>query len=124
MKTVTLKFSAITFLMAVLTLGFSSCPGGGQGNAEFTDGRLAEFRVNGNCSMCKNRIEAAAASVKGVSSAEWNSRTKMVEIAMVQGTDLHEVHMAIAKAGHDTDLHRAADEAYNNLHTCCKYERE
>jgi periplasmic mercuric ion binding protein len=43
---------------------------------------------------------------------------------MDQGTDLHEVHMAIAKAGHDTEMHRATDEAYDNLHACCKYERE
>ena len=137
MKTKTLKISAITFMMALVTLGFSSCSGG-QGNqdrgshqthdqshdAGVSDIQQAEFQVNGNCSMCKQRIEEAATSVSGVNSAEWDVQSKMVEIAMDQGTDLHEVHVAIAKAGHDTEMHKATDEAYDNLHACCKYERE
>ncbi len=138
MKTKTLRISAITFMMALVTLGFSSCSGGGQGNqdrgshqthdqshdVEVSDAQLAEFSVNGNCGMCNQRIETAATSVGGVTSAEWDGNTKMIEIAMDPGTDLHEVHMAIAKAGHDTEMHRATDEAYDNLHACCKYERE
>jgi periplasmic mercuric ion binding protein len=138
MKTKTLRISVIAMFAAILTLGISSCSGGGQGNQDrgsqqthgrshdmdVSDARLAEFRVNGNCSMCKQRIEEAATSVGGVNSAEWNVQTKMVEITLEQGTDLHEVHMAIAKAGHDTEMHKATDEAYDNLHACCKYERE
>jgi hypothetical protein len=31
--------------------------------------------------------------------------------------------MAIANAGHDTEMHKATDEAYNKLPGCCKYER-
>ena len=31
--------------------------------------------------------------------------------------------MAIAKAGHDTDMHKAKDEVYNELPSCCKYDR-
>ena len=138
MKTKTLRISVIATFAAILTLGVSSCSGGGQGNqdrgshqthdqshdVEVSDARLAEFQVNGNCSMCKQRIEAAATSVSGVTSAEWDVNAKMIEIAMDQGTDLHEVHTAIAKAGHDTEMHRATNEAYNNLHACCKYERD
>jgi periplasmic mercuric ion binding protein len=138
MKTKTLRISAIAIFAAILTLGISSCSGGGQGNqdrgshqthdqshdVEVGDVQLAEFSVNGNCSMCKQRIEEAATSVSGVTSAEWDVNAKTIEIAMDQGTDLHEVHMAIAKAGHDTEMHRATDEAYDNLHACCKYERE
>ena len=39
-------------------------------------------------------------------------------------TDVHKVHMAIANAGHDTEMHKAKDEAYNNLPACCKYDRK
>lgn len=146
MKTKTLRISAIAMFAAILTLGFSSCSGGGQGSndqgshnthdqgshnthdqshdVDVSDVQMAEFHVNGNCPMCKERIEAAAKSVDGVNSAEWDSQTKMVEISVDSETDLHEVHMAIAEAGHDTEMHRATDEAYDNLHTCCKYERE
>ena len=138
MKRKTLRISAIAMFAAILTLGISSCSGGGQGNqdrgshqahdqshdVEVSDVHMAELQVNGNCAMCKQRIEAAAKSVGGVNSAEWDSQTKMVEISVDSGTDLHEVHMAIAEAGHDTELHRATDKAYDNLHTCCKYERD
>jgi periplasmic mercuric ion binding protein len=138
MKTKTLRISVIAMFAAILTLGISSCSGGGQQNqdrgshqthgqshdVEVGDVQLAKFSVNGNCSMCKRRIEEAATSVSGVTSAEWDVNAKTIEIAMGQGTNLHEVHMAIAKAGHDTEMHRATDEAYVKLHTCCKYERD
>jgi hypothetical protein len=38
-------------------------------------------------------------------------------------TDVHKVHMAIAKVGHDTEMHKAKDEVYNELPGCCKYDR-
>ena len=48
----------------------------------------------------------------------------MIEISFDESkTDIHKVHMAIAKAGHDTDMHRASDETYNALPGCCHYER-
>lgn len=83
-----------------------------------------KFKVAGNCSMCETRIENAAKSVDGVSSADWDQETKMIEVSFdPEKTDIHQVHMAIAKAGHDTEMHRASDEAYDQLPGCCKYER-
>ncbi len=91
----------------------------------FAQEKTEKFKVNGNCGMCKNRIEAAAKSVDGVASASWDSKTKVAEIAYDQSeANLHEVHKAVAKAGHDTDMHRSSDEAYAKLHGCCKYDRE
>lgn len=138
MKRKSLRISVIAMFAAILALGISSCSGGGQGNhdhgshqthgqshdVELGDGQMAEFKVNGNCGMCKQRIEAAATSVGGVNSAEWNGQDQKIKIALNEGTSVHEVHMAIAKAGHDTQMHRATDEAYGQLHTCCTYERE
>jgi hypothetical protein len=37
---------------------------------------------------------------------------------------LEQIHKAIAAVGYDTELFKATDESYNNLHFCCKYERE
>jgi hypothetical protein len=34
-----------------------------------------------------------------------------------------DVKKAVAKVGHDTDEVKATDEEYDNLHGCCKYER-
>ena len=83
-----------------------------------------EFEVAGNCGMCKTRIEKAAKSVDGVSAAEWDKESKMIKVSFDSGkTDVHKVHMAIAKVGHDTRMHKASDEVYDKLPGCCKYER-
>ena len=83
------------------------------------------FKVAGNCGMCETRIEKAAKSVDGVLSADWDKETKMIDVKINSDkVDIHKVHMAIAKAGHDTKMHKASDEVYNNLPGCCKYERE
>lgn len=86
--------------------------------------KAEKFKVAGNCGMCKARIEKATKSVSGVTEADWNRETKMIEVAFnAAGTDIHKVHEAIAKAGHDTELVRADDKAYASLPGCCKYER-
>lgn len=87
--------------------------------------KTEKFKVYGNCGMCKNRIEKAANSVDGVSSADWNKDTKMIEVSFDASIiNVHKVHMAIAEAGHDTDMHKAKDETYNALPGCCQYDRE
>jgi len=86
--------------------------------------KTENFKVYGNCSMCEKRIEKAAMEVTGVTVADWDKKTKMMAVTFDQGkTDVHKVHMAIAKAGHDTDKHKAKDEDYAKLADCCKYER-
>ena len=83
-----------------------------------------KFKVSGNCSMCEKRIEKAAMSVEGVSAADWNKETKLIEVSFDKSkTDVHKIHAAIAKAGHDTEMHKADDKAYNALPGCCKYDR-
>ena len=82
------------------------------------------FKVAGNCGMCETRIEKAATSVDGVLSADWDKETKMIDVKFDSDkVDTHKVHMAIAKVGHDTKMHKASDEVYDNLPGCCKYDR-
>jgi len=86
--------------------------------------KTESFKVYGNCEMCKTRIEKAAKSVEGVSVADWNAETKMIALTFDDSkTDVNKVQQAIAKVGHDTDMHKATDEAYNKIADCCKYER-
>jgi len=86
--------------------------------------KTESFKVYGNCEMCKARIEKAAKSVDGVSVADWNVETKMLALTFDDSkTDVHKVQEAIAKVGHDTDMHKSTDEAYNKVAGCCKYER-
>ena len=82
------------------------------------------FKVYGNCGMCENRIEKAAKSVDGVTSADWDKDTKMILLTFDDAkTSTDKVQMAIAKVGHDTGKHTAKDEVYNELPGCCKYDR-
>lgn len=82
------------------------------------------FKVAGNCGMCETRIEKAAKSVDGVLSADWDKESKMIAIKFDSDkANIHKVHMAIAKAGHDTKMHKASGEVYDKLPGCCKYVR-
>jgi len=109
MKTKILSLAAL-FLMGTATV--------------FAGNKTEKIKVYGNCGSCEKRIEKAALSVDGVSVADWNKETKMMEVTLDDSkTDVHKVGMAIAKAGHDTDMHRATDEAYDALPGCCHYDR-
>jgi len=84
----------------------------------------AEFRVEGLCEMCKERIETAVKTVPGVMSADWNMETKQLLISYDKShTDIDAVKKAIADAGHDNDKYRSSDETYNSLPECCLYRK-
>lgn len=83
-----------------------------------------KFKVGGKCGMCETRIEKAAMTVSGVSAAEWDKETQMIEVTFDEAkTSILKVHEAIAEVGHDTELVKADDETYASLPSCCDYER-
>ena len=80
------------------------------------------FDVSGNCEMCRDRIEAAAKSVKGVVSASWDINSKKIKVEYNGSTtSLDAIQKAIADAGHDNVKYRAPDEVYKKLPDCCLY---
>lgn len=84
-----------------------------------------DVEVNGNCEMCKKRIEKAAFSVKGVKSAEYHLDDHILHLIInEEKCSVTDVKKAVAKVGHDTDDVKATDEDYANLHGCCQYERK
>ena len=84
-----------------------------------------DIEVNGNCEMCKKRIEKAAFLVKGVKSAEYHIDDKTLHLIINEGKcSILDVKKAVAKVGHDTDEVKATTEAYENLHSCCLYDRK
>src|SRR5690554_6595854 len=84
-----------------------------------------EIEVNGNCDMCKKRIEKAAYSVKGVKSAQWHQDHQDLHLILDENkTSIDEVHKAITAVGHDTNKMKADDEVYEKLHHCCQYVRK
>lgn len=83
------------------------------------------IEVNGNCEMCKKRIENAAFSVSGVKSAEWQMDDHMLHLIInEQKCSITDVKKAIAEVGHDADDVKATEEQYQKLHGCCMYERK
>jgi copper chaperone CopZ len=90
----------------------------------FAGNKTEKIEVKGNCGMCEKRIEKAASAVEGVSIADWNKETKKLDVTFDDAkTDIRKVQMAVAKVGHDTEMHKAKDEVYNKLPNCCKYDR-
>ena len=93
-------------------------------NAQSKNKQTETFKVWGNCGMCEKTIEKSL-KVKGISSAEWNKDTKMITIVFnPKQITLPTIHKKIASVGYDTELETANDEVYNNLHSCCQYERK
>ena len=83
------------------------------------------IEVNGNCEMCKKRIEKAAFSVQGVKSADWHIDDHILHLILnEEKASVSDVKKAIAKVGHDADDVKATDEDYSKLHGCCIYERK
>ena len=83
------------------------------------------FKVWGNCEMCKTTIEKAIKAVDGVKIARWNIANREMKVKFNrEKTNIDYIHKAITNVGYDTELYKASDESYNKLHYCCKYERE
>lgn len=79
-----------------------------------------EFKVFGNCGMCKTRIEKAV-KIDGVKYAKWNKNTKMLKVAFESPATLDSLQKRVAEVGHDTEKYKANDEVYANLPKCCLY---
>jgi len=83
------------------------------------------FKVLGNCMMCKNKIEGAATNIEGVKYARWDVNKKLLKVKYkLNKTNGDKIQQSIAEIGYDTELFKATDKAYSELHYCCKYERE
>jgi len=81
----------------------------------------ANFKVYGNCGMCKQRIETALDRT-GIKLASWNTQTKDLEVIYNNNkVTEQQIHEWIAASGHDTDKVKAKDEVYAKLPYCCLY---
>ena len=83
------------------------------------------FTANGECDMCKHRIENAINHLPGIWSSNWNVDTKTVSVKYDRTkTNPDKIERAIAAVGHDTHRFTASDEAYAKLPDCCHYQRK
>lgn len=84
----------------------------------------AKLFVDGKCEHCKERIQKAALSVKGVSAAVWNQKTKQLLLKYNdKKTDTLAIEKVLAGVGHDTKSVKADDKVYEALPPCCHYRK-
>lgn len=109
MKTFKLSFLSILFLV-IAQVGFAQV-------------KTEKFAVSGECGMCKNKIESAAKKA-GASYALWNEESKEITVKYNSASsNVAKIQQSIAGTGYDTPNFKATDEAYDKLHSCCKYDR-
>lgn len=83
-----------------------------------------KLTVAGNCDLCKERIETAAKSVKGVMNAVWDAEKQELQFSYTTNeTAVVQVAKAIAAVGHDSEKFKTTDSVYNTLPECCLYNR-
>lgn len=87
--------------------------------------KTATLKVKGICNMDKRRIETAAYSVAGVTSALWDEYSQILTIkySVFNKDAADKVQKKIASVGNDTQNYRANDAVYNKLPDCCQYQR-
>ena len=103
------KYSITLFLLISSFVAF------GQRKIETT------FKVDGECEMCKKRIEKAL-DVPGVIFAEWSIEKKEAFVVYKpKKIGIDEIHQRINAAGHDTERSLAPDSVYEQIHHCCRY---
>lgn len=85
--------------------------------------KTESFKVYGKCEMCKARIEKTVKG-EGATEANWNAKTQLLTVSFNPSKSSKDTFSKkLASAGHDTELYKANDEAYEKLPGCCHYER-
>jgi len=110
----TIKSTVFVLVLLTASLSFSQ-----------NKNERASLEVDGVCLMCKKRIEKASLNTKGVKSAIWNVETHELKLIFDERkTNLETVSKSIVAVGHDTKSLKSSDEAYAEIHPCCKYRDE
>ncbi len=90
--------------------------------AQTADLKTDSFKVEGNCGMCKKRIEDAA-YIKGVKRADWNKDSQtLVVIYKPSKTSAEAIQQHIAGVGHNAGTAVAKEADYKALPDCCQYK--
>lgn len=80
--------------------------------------------VDGLCDMCQDRIHEIISHVDGIKKPHWDIESKILTFKTSADFNLRPLYDAITEGGHDTEFLDAPDEAYDDLHVCCKYRDE
>jgi len=80
-----------------------------------------KIKTSSQCDMCKETIEKKMAFEKGVKSAVLDVESSVLTVVYnPKKTNPDLIRKAVAAVGYDADDIPAEQEAYDNLHECCK----
>jgi len=118
----TVVFISLSALMVACNTGENHS---GMATTEKSKGiTTSTFKVWGNCDMCKETIESSL-NLNGVINSDWNVESKIMTISYDDKIiSLDSIQKSISSAGYDNEKYKGNDLAYDNLHTCCQYERK
>lgn len=102
--------SALLFVFTILTSSASSVT-------------HVQFKVYGNCEMCKKTIEDGVYRMKGVKKVHWDMETQILHLTyQTKVISLTDIHEGISLLGYATDEVSANVKVYEALPYCCKVE--
>lgn len=81
-----------------------------------------QFKVKGNCEMCKERIETTAKKA-GAKEARYSIESQTLTLETDSNVSTDEILKKVAGAGHDNEKFKASNETYESLPGCCHYDR-
>ncbi len=81
-----------------------------------------QFKVKGNCDMCKERIENTAKKA-GAKTAIYSIDLQTLTLEAGLNTSTDDILKKVAEAGHDNEKFKAVNSAYEALPGCCHYNR-
>ncbi|SHE67696.1 TonB-dependent receptor domain-containing protein [Chryseobacterium takakiae] len=82
-----------------------------------------QFKVKGNCNLCKERIETAAKKA-GAKTAKYSVDSQILTVETEPDVSADNILKEVAKAGHDNEKFQADEATYQSLPACCHYERD
>lgn len=83
-----------------------------------------EVKTSAVCRMCKNTIEKAVMTQRGVKSVRLDVPSKIATVVYnPEKTNPEKIRKAIAAVGYTADDVPPEKEAFDNLHFCCRPEQ-
>jgi periplasmic mercuric ion binding protein len=80
--------------------------------------------VNGDCGMCKKKIETACFALKGIKTANWDDEKLILIVSYDNSkTNADAILKRVALLGYDNQNYKGDEKAYKKLPECCQYDR-
>ena len=91
--------------------------------AQSKNQKSENVKILGNCNMCKSTIEKAG-TIDNEAKVDWDKDTKIATLTYDSlKTSKDDILKRIALVGYDNESFLAPEDTYQNLPSCCQYDR-